>query len=126
MERLISLLFIIVGLINLYPIIGVFGANTLTNLYGLPFEESNLLILVRHRAILLGLIGVFLIAAAVQHDWQIPALIGGLISILTFVLIAFLEGGFNPKITTVVIADVIALVLLGVAGVLRVWMVMQS
>ena len=125
MERLISLLFIIVGLVNLYPIIGVFGANTLTNLYGLPFQESNLLILMRHRAILLGLIGVFLIAAAVQHDWQTPALIGGLISMLTFVVIAFLEGGFNSKITTVVIADVIASILLGVAGVLRMWMVMQ-
>ena len=80
----------------------------------------------QHRAILLGLIGVFLIAAAVQHDWQIPALIGGLISMLTFVVIAFLEGGFNPKITTVVIADVIASVLLGVAGVLRMWTMMQT
>lgn len=126
MERLISLLFIIVGLINLYPIIGVFGSNTLTNLYGIPFEESNLLILMRHRAILLGLIGVFLIAAAVQQSWQTPALIGGLISMLTFVVIAFLEGGFNSRITTVVIADVIASVLLGVAGVLRMWMAMQS
>ncbi|NOK60178.1 MAG: phosphopantetheine adenylyltransferase [Chloroflexi bacterium AL-W] len=119
MERLISALFIIVGLINLYPIIGVFGSGTLTNLYGLPFQESNLLILMRHRAILLGLIGVFLIAAAVQHDWQTPALIGGLISMLTFVVIAFLEGGFNLRITIVVIADVIVSVLLGVAGVLR-------
>ncbi len=119
LERIISGLFIVVGLINLYPVIGVVGANTLTNLYGIPFEESNLLILMRHRAVVFGLIGTFLIVAAVQRDWQTPALIAGMVSMISFLVVALLEGGYNAKITTVVIADLVASILLAVAGVLR-------
>ena len=119
MEPLISSLFIVVGLINVYPVIGVLGSTSLTNLYGVPLDETNLLILMRHRAVLLGLIGIFLFVAAGQRDWQLPALVAGLVSMLSFVVIAYFEGTFTAKITMVVIADVIGAVLLGIAGLVR-------
>jgi hypothetical protein len=122
MERVISVLFILAGLINLYPIIGVSGSNTLTSLYGIAFQEPNLLILMRHRAILLGLIGLFLIVAAFEPDLQSPAFSIGLVSMLSFVVIALMEGGFNSKLNTVVVADVIASILLAAAALLR-WFV---
>lgn len=119
MERIISTLFVVAGLINLYPLVGLLGPSALTGLYGLPFGEPNLLVLMRHRAVLLGLVGLFLVAAALRREWQLPALIAGLLSMLSFVGIALDEGGYNARLRTVVIADVGASALLAVAGALR-------
>jgi uncharacterized BrkB/YihY/UPF0761 family membrane protein len=116
MERVISGIFVVVGLIKLYPVIGVLGSNALTNLYGLPFDEANLLILMRHRAILLGLVGLFLLIAAVRRDWQPPAFVAGLVSMVSFVGIASADGALNSKLTIILAADVIAAILLGGAG----------
>ena len=48
MKYLIPGIFIIVGLINIYPLIGVLSTDTLTQLYGIPFEGSDLIILMRN------------------------------------------------------------------------------
>jgi len=56
---IISVLLIIVAVIHLLPLSGVLSGKRLTALYGLSFQEPNLEILMRHRAVLFGLLGVF-------------------------------------------------------------------
>ena len=55
---------IIVGIIHLLPLMGVSRSEKLSTLYGLFFSDPNLLILMRHRAVLFGMLGVFFIFTA--------------------------------------------------------------
>jgi hypothetical protein len=71
---------IVAGIIHVLPLSGVLGPERLTALYGLDFAEPNLVILMRHRAVLLGILGIVLIAAAFRPAWQPLALVLGFAS----------------------------------------------
>jgi hypothetical protein len=116
MLLLLKIMLVIAGVIHLLPLPGVFGASQLTRLYGVPFDDPNLVILMRHRAVLFGLLGLFLIYAAWQTDLVTIALAAGLISALSFILLAWSVGGYNPAISRIVIADWIAVACLVVAA----------
>jgi hypothetical protein len=118
MQKMITLLFLVAGIIHLMPITGVLGPDKLNTLYGLSFNEPNLQILMRHRAILFGLLGSLLVYAAFRPEIQIIALIGGLLSATSFLVIAWSTGGYNEAITKIVIADVVATVSLLIAALL--------
>ena len=114
-HRIISTLFVLIGLVNLYPVVGMLSPDQLTNLYGLEFAEANLQILMRHRALLLGLLGLLLLLAAVRPIYQPLAFIAGFASMLSFVLIAFTTGDNNPYVEKVAQIDIVASLLLFVA-----------
>lgn len=115
-SKLVSIMLIVVGIIHLLPLSGVLGAERLSALYGVSLSEPELEILMRHRAVLFGLLGVFLIAAAFRPQLQVIALAAGAISVVSFVWLAHSVGGYNGSISRVVVADVIALVCLLIAG----------
>jgi hypothetical protein len=112
MRILISLMLIITGIIHLLPLSGVLGVERLSALYGTAFSDPNLVILMRHRAVLFGLLGLFLIFAAFKPAWQPLAFGAGFISVLSFLWLAWSVGGYNMQINRVVIADIGALVCL--------------
>jgi hypothetical protein len=78
--KLISLMLVIAGIIHVLPLAGVAGSERLAALYGLDFSDPNLAILMRHRAVLFGLLGFFLIYAAFRPSQQPMAFVAGLIS----------------------------------------------
>lgn len=104
---------LIAGVIHLLPVTGALGAGSLASLYGLDFSEPNLAILMRHRAVLFGLLGVFLVVAAFRPAIQLAALLAGLASVISFLLIAWSTGDYNPAISRIVSADLLALAALG-------------
>ena len=110
MEKVVTGLLVLVGIIHLLPVSGVLGVKRLAALYGVSLGEPNLEILMRHRAILFGLLGLFLIYAAFQPALQLIAIVAGVISVVSFIAIAFSVGGYNDAIRKVVIADIIATV----------------
>jgi hypothetical protein len=116
--RIVSVSLLVVAIIHLIPLAGVIGAERLASLHGLDFSEPNLAILMRHRAVLFGLLGGFLGYAAFRASLQRLALVAGLVSVASFLLLAWSIGGYNPLIRRVVAADVVALVCLviGVAA----------
>jgi hypothetical protein len=103
---------VVVGLIHLMPVSGIFGGDRLTALYGLPFEEPNLAILMRHRAVLFGLLGLFFVFAAFKPAYQPIAFVGAFVSVTSFLWLAWAVGGHNAQVGRVFAADVIALVCL--------------
>lgn len=115
MRQLITVLLIIVGVIHLLPVTGVLGRQQLVELYGLPFDEPNLEILMRHRAVLFGMLGLFLVVAAFTPVLQLHACIAGLLSVGSFLWLAWSVGGYSPQIRRVVVADIIALLCLIIA-----------
>ncbi len=119
MQKITSAVLILAGIIHLLPLPGVLGAARLSWLYGLALEEPNLLILMRHRAVLFGLLGIFLIYAAFHDSLHLIALSAGLASVVSFVAIAVLVGGYNEAIKRVVIVDGVVVVLLASGSVLH-------
>ncbi len=116
-SKLLSALLILVGLIHLLPLAGVLGAERLAALYGLDFQEPNLLLLMRSRAVLFGLLGALLIYAAWRPALQPLALLGGLLSVAGFLGLAA-GGSYNEALRRVVLVDWVALVCLVLALVL--------
>ena len=110
MKILIAVMLGIVGVIHLLPLAGVLGAERLTTLYGIAFTEPNLVILMRHRAVLFCLLGGYLLYAAFQPAHQRIALLAAWISVGSFLFFAWQAGGYNAAIAKVVWVDVIAAV----------------
>jgi hypothetical protein len=77
MRYLVSAMLAIVAIIHLLPLSGVLSSERLSSLYGLSFDEPNLAILMRHRAVLFGLLGSFMLFAAFRPSLQAAALVVG-------------------------------------------------
>ena len=118
MRHLVSTMLVVVAVIHLLPLSGVLGGERLNALYGLSFDEPNLSILMRHRAVLFGILGLFFLVAAFQPALQVPAFIAGLVSVASFLWLARSVGGYNAQVARVVVADVVALIclLIGIAA----------
>jgi apolipoprotein N-acyltransferase len=119
MQKVISVLVVLVGIIHLLPLSGILGPERLSTLYGINFSEPNLSILMRHRAVLFGLLGLFMIYSVFHPPLLSSALIGGGVSVLSFIWIALSVGGYNNAIHKVVVADIVALICIVVAAVLH-------
>lgn len=126
MRYVVSAMLVIAGVIHLLPLSGVLGSERLASLYGLPFNEPNLAILMRHRAVLFGLIGSFLLFSAFQPVLQSIAIVGGIISVVSFLYLAWTVGSYNSQIRRVFLADVIVLICLVVGAIAHVYTLRKS
>jgi hypothetical protein len=108
------------GTVNALPLIGVLGVARLESLYGIKVADSNLSILLRHRAVLFGLVGGLMQYAAFKPELASVATIGGLVSMISYAFIAWqTPGGYNSSIRKVVLVDMGASVALGAAGLMH-------
>lgn len=117
MRHSISALFILAGLINVTPVIGVLGAERLEALYQMPFEGVDLVLLMRHRAVLFGVVGGLLLVAAFRPALRTLAGTTGLVSVVSFLLLALPLQEHSAALQRVFWADVVA----GAALVLAMW-----
>ena len=107
---------IIVGVIHLLPAVGMVGGARLTALYGMPFDDIDLAVLMRHRAVLFALLGALLVIAAFRPSLQAAAFVAGFVSVVSFLLLAWLEGPVNGVLARVVRVDIAALACLVVGA----------
>lgn len=107
----LSITLFICGLVHCAPVIGTLGPNWLTKLYGITEMSQNVTILMQHRALMFGLMGILFIYATFKPQLQIFASVLAIISMLGFIL---LVGFDNPqeKLHKVVLIDTVLLVLL--------------
>ena len=115
---------VLVALIHLLPVPGVLGAEMLQRLYGLPVDTPDMALLLRHRAVLFGLLGVGMIASVAWPAWRPAAYVAAFVSVISFLVLAALENPAQPAIHRVIVADVLALVLL-MAGAVAEWRARQ-
>ena len=109
MQALASALLLVVAVIHLLPVAGVLGADRLGALYGITVAKPELELLMRHRAVLFGLLGVFIGVAAFVRAWQIPAVVAGAVSVVSFLVLTTEVDSVNAAIHRVVVADLVAL-----------------
>jgi len=118
-ERVVQGCLILAGLIHLMPAVGVVGSSRLTALYGIPIDGPDLAILMRHRAVLFGILGLVMFAGAMRAGLRSAAILVGLASVASFLALAATTGQYNAQLGKVVAVDVAALVLLLAAAILH-------
>ena len=116
MRYLVSAMLVIVATIHLLPLSGVIGSERLASLYGISFDDPNLAILMRHRAVLFGLLGSFMLLAAFTPSFQVAAFVMGFVSVVSFLWLASSVGGYNAAVGRVFAADIVALACLVVGA----------
>ncbi len=118
MRHFVSALFVLAGLIKVTPLIGVLGVERLRSLYQISFEGTDLLLLMRHRAVLFGVVGGLLLVAAFRPALRVLAATVGLVSVVSFLLLAMPLHELNAALQRVFWADVVA----GTALVVALWL----
>lgn len=106
---LVAILFCILAAIHLLPTVAAMSLSQLTALYGVSSEDTVLRTLLQHRAVLLGLVGSAFLAAAFLPGLQWAALIGGLVSVVTFLIIAAFNGELMGPLQKITFVDVVGL-----------------
>ena len=117
---------LVAGIIHLLPVPGVMGVSTLARLYGIEANDPNTAILLQHRALLFGVLGVLMLSAIVLPWLRVTALTVALFSASSFIVIAKAVGGYNPAIGRVVVADVVASALLAAGLVAELWLIARK
>lgn len=117
MNYVVGASLLIAGIIHLLPLSGVLGSAQLAALYGMRFDEPNIAILMRHRAVLFGLIGGFMLLAAFRPALRTSALVGGAVSVASFLVLAMTAERYNAQLHRVVLIDAALLVCLLVGAI---------
>lgn len=112
MRHLIAALMIGVAAIHFLPLAGVAGGDKLAALYGVEIADANLEMLMRHRAVLFGVLGALLVAGALHRPLRVAALLAGFASVVSFLVLAWGVDGRTAQVDRVVVADWTALALL--------------
>ncbi len=120
-EALLSFSLVTAGVLHLLPLTGLLSAARLETLYGIPVRDASLELLLRHRALLFGLLGALLIAGAFRRELQVAAIIAGLVSMGGFLLLAAQSEGLTAPLRRVALADLLATLLLLIALALHAW-----
>ncbi len=122
-SKLVTAGFLITGFINLLPLIGVIGASQLQRLYQVSITDADLALLMQHRALLLGIVGGLLAAAAFRPELRLAGAVAGLVSMTGYLLLIVLGSTSNASLIKVAWFDVAAVLVLLAAvvgdGVLR-------
>jgi hypothetical protein len=119
-QWLIRVAFGLTGLIHLLRLAGVLGRATLERAYGIHLGEGqDLVILMKHRVLLFGLVATACLIAVRKPSWRVPAGIAALISMLGFVLLAAWQP-HGASVAKVMWVDVIASLLLALGLLLHV------
>lgn len=119
MSKLITFLLVIVGLINFIPVAGVLSVQKLEGAYNIALSSNELMILMRHRALLFGVLGGFILYSAFVPSYQTTAMIMAGISMVGFAVLAHSATGFNTSINKVLIVDYVGIFFLAIAALLK-------
>jgi hypothetical protein len=112
MRVLSTVLILLASLVNLAPVTGAFSVQRMQAIYGVALQDPNLAILMRHRAVLFGIVGVLLAVSAFHPPLRPVAYAAGLVSMLSFCLIVWLAADVNAELQRVYWIDVAAVVAL--------------
>ncbi|GAB7193398.1 hypothetical protein NUM3379_41080 [Kineococcus sp. NUM-3379] len=102
---------VLVGLVHVLPAVALVAPQRLEGLYGITGLTADEVLLMRHRALLLGLVGLVQFIAVIRPAVTATALVVALLSTGSFVLLA-VEAGASGPLRQVALVDVVLLPLI--------------
>ncbi len=119
MELIFRICLFISGVINFVPSVLAFLPNKISTSYGIEIPDSNFELLLRHRAILFGIVGGIMIYAAISKRHYNLATLIGFVSMISFlILYGLITGEINAELKKVMTMDVVGIVVLLIGVVL--------
>jgi len=106
---LIAILFCVLAAIHFLPAMAALSPSQLSALYGVSPDDTVMRTLLQHRAVLLGLVGAAFLAGAFFPSLRWAALIGGTASMVTFLIIAALNGELAGSLQKITLVDAVGL-----------------
>ena len=114
MEIIFRITLFLAGVINFIPSSLAFLPKKINASYGINVTDGNLELLLRHRAVLLGIIGGLMIFSAISKRYYDLSVIIGSISMVSFVILYHNIGTINDELKKVMLFDVAAIVILAI------------
>ncbi|MEP3654025.1 MAG: hypothetical protein ABJO36_03930 [Litorimonas sp.] len=111
MRHVIPILFYLLSVIHILPALSGLSGTRFGKLYGVATEDSTLITLLQHRAVLFGFVGAACIYAAHSPAIRWPVLMGTIISMASFIVIAAMRGTLSGALNKIVIVDAVGLLI---------------
>lgn len=103
----------IAGVINFIPSALAVVPGKISIAYGIQIPDSNYELLLRHRAILFGIVGGMMIYSALTKKYYSVSVVMGLVSMISFLILSqLISGDINPELQKVKTIDIIGIVIL--------------
>jgi hypothetical protein len=100
------------------PLVGVLGSNSLDKLYGIQIHDNNVLLMLRHRAVLFGIVGSILSISVLHKPTRRIGYFVGLSSMSSYLALTLLEAdSLTDKIQRVFWIDLVGTIWLGTAAI---------
>jgi hypothetical protein len=112
MELIFRISLFLVGVINFVPISLAFFPNKIKDSYGIEVTNPNLELSLRHRAVLLGIVGGLMIFSAISKKYYDLSVVLCSVSMLSFIILYFMIGGINNELKKVMLFDITAMIIL--------------
>lgn len=109
---------VVIGVITASPIITALNPNGITSLYNVTFEDDAVLLLVRHRQVMLGVLGAALVYGAFFYHLRMMVITAAVVSKLAFIGLCITTSDLTQGIRRVIYFDAISIVLLLIAAVI--------
>ena len=113
MELIFRICLFITGIINILPSFLAFLPDRISTAYGIEVPDANYELLLRHRAVLFAIIGGIMIYSALTKKNYSLAVLIGLVSMISFVLLYLLmDGEISPELLKVMKIDIVGIIIL--------------
>ncbi len=113
MEIIFRICLFIAGVINFIPSFLAFLPSNINKSYGIEIPNADYELLLRHRAILFGIVGGIMIYGAITKKNYYLAFVIGCISMVSFILLSYLVSSqINSELFKVLKIDVVGLAIL--------------
>lgn len=119
MHEAASILLFVVGVINFLPVLGMLSTARLSRAYAIELNDSNLVILLRHRALLFGIVGGFILYAVVVPDFRVTAMVMAAVTMSGYIFFMRQVGNYNAALRKVMLVDVVGIACLAGAALLN-------
>jgi hypothetical protein len=116
-SRFVLAVLLVVGVVQLLPGIVAFAPALSKVFYGVALADDTAALLLRHRAVLLALVGLLLFAGAASAPLRVPAIAAALLSKLAYLGLYAATAAPAPEVGRVAKVDLVTALLLIAAGV---------
>lgn len=117
MQSLFRSVLFLCGLIHLLPFALAFMPDRIASAYGVEVSGSDMALLLRHRAVLFGIVGAIMVHSSLTRSNYLLATLTGLVSMLSFVWLFMHIGGINDSLRRIMLVDMAASLALAVTAV---------
>ncbi|NJP10726.1 MAG: hypothetical protein HC866_15645 [Leptolyngbyaceae cyanobacterium RU_5_1] len=107
-----------IGVITASPVIIAFNPNGIASLYNVTFEDDTVLLLIRHRQVMLGILGAALVYGAFFYHLRMMVIAAAIVSKLAFIGLYTTTPDLTQGIQRVIYFDAVSIILLLIGAVI--------